>query len=80
MAVWIRNCTLMRDCCLQGVGIRKRTVHLQVNIAQAALSLMTSNPKPRQLPRPSIKRLTLWELLQRPAHIPAITITMACRR
>lgn len=55
MVVWIRNCTLMRDCCLQGVGLRKGTVHLWVNTAHTALSLMTSNPKPRQLPRPSIK-------------------------
>lgn len=53
MVVWIRNCSLMRDCCLWGVGLRKGTFHLQVNIAHAALPLMTSNPKPRQLPRPS---------------------------
>lgn len=51
MVVWIRNCTLMRDCCLRGVDMRRGTVHLQVNIAQAAFSLMTRNPQWGQLPR-----------------------------
>ena len=41
----------MRDCGLWGVGMRKGVVHLQVSIAQAAGSLLTSNPSRRQLPR-----------------------------
>lgn len=80
MVVWIRNCTPVRDCCLRGVGMRRGTVHLRVSTAQAGVSLMTSNPKPRQLPGLHHQMPDPLGATEEARLHPAITITMACRR